>query len=158
MCFTAQPQKIFDPPTSDSTFSTESSAVLTWQFPGGSVNHYVIEYVLAQDSEGFASSNATIKTANESQTSTVIRNLLPGAIYKFRVAVMNNLGTSQFSECGVFQTVAMGESIDDIILTLHCSALDLQILHFAIVMIIIKLLQCMFFYFSVCSSRCSNIK
>ena len=92
------------------------------------MNHYVIEYVLAQNSEGFASSNATIKTANESQTSTVIRNLLPGAIYKFRVAVMNNLGTSQFSECGVFQTVAMGESIDDVILTLHCSALNLQIL------------------------------
>ena len=51
--------------------STESSAVLMWQFPGGSVSHYVIEYVLAQDSEGFASSNVTTKrTVNESQTST----------------------------------------------------------------------------------------
>ena len=108
--FTALPQKIFNPPLSDSTFSTESSAVLMWQFPGGSVSHYVIEYVLARDSEGFASNNVTTKrTVNESQTSTVIRNLLPGAIYKFRVAVMNNNGASQFSECGVFQT--LGESI-----------------------------------------------
>ena len=109
MLFTAQPQKIFDPPMSDNIFSTNSSAVLSWEFPGGSVDYYVIEYVLAQNSEGFASSNATRKTVNESQTSAVIRNLLPGATYKFRVAVMNNHGASQFSECGVFQT--LGESI-----------------------------------------------
>ena len=81
-----------------------------WQFPGGSVSHYVIKYVLAQDSDGFASSNVTTKrTVNESQRSTVITNLFPGAIYKFRVAVMNKNGVSQFSECGVFQT--LGESI-----------------------------------------------
>ena len=74
------------------------------------MSHYVIEYVLAQDSEGFASSNVTTKwTVNESQTSTIITNLFPGAIYKFRVAVMNKNGVSQFSECGVFQT--LGESI-----------------------------------------------
>ena len=54
------------------------------------MSHYVIEYVLAQDSDGFASSNVTTKlTVNESQTSTVITNLFPGTIYKFRVAVMN---------------------------------------------------------------------
>ena len=86
------------------------------------MNYYVIEYVLAQDSEGFASSNATRKTVNESQTSAVIRNLLPGAIYKFRVAVMNNHGASRFSECGVFQT--LGESIN--------SNFTLQIPHFSI--------------------------
>ena len=73
------------------------------------MSHYVIEYVLAQDSDGFASSNVTIKTVNESQTSTVVTNLFPGAIYKFRVAVMNKNGVSQFSECGVLQT--LGESI-----------------------------------------------
>ena len=86
-----EPQKIFDPPMSDIIFSTESAAMPTWQFPGGSVDYYIIEYVLAQDSGGFASSNVTIKTANGSQTSVTIRNLSSGAIYKF-------------SECDIFQT------------------------------------------------------
>ena len=105
-----EPQKIFDPPMSDSTFSTESSAMLTWQFPGGTVNYYVMEYVLAQDSKGFSLSNVTTKTANGSQTSVTIGNLLPRAIYKFRVAVVNSRGMSQFSECGVFQTFNLGKS------------------------------------------------
>ena len=91
------------------------------------MSHYVIEYVLAQDSDGFASSNVTTKlTVNESQTSTVITNLFPGTIYKFRVAVMNKNGVSQFSEtqCGVFQT--LGESMTLLLtktLLLKCSCI-----------------------------------
>ena len=100
-----EPQKIFNPPMSDSTLSTESSAMLTWQFPGGVVDYYVIGYVLAQDSEGFASSNATIMTVNGTQTSAIVGNLSPGATYKFRMAVVNSHGTSPFSECGIFQTL-----------------------------------------------------
>ena len=58
-----EPQIIFNPPMSDSTHSTESSAILTWQFPGGVVDYYVIGYVLAQDSEGLPQVTcATIKT------------------------------------------------------------------------------------------------
>ena len=84
------------------------------------MDYYVIEYVLAQNSEGFASSNATRKTVNESQTSAVIRNLLPGATYKFRVAVMNNHGALQFSECGVFQTLGESIQIQTSLLKFHC--------------------------------------
>ena len=46
---------------------------------------------------------------NPRHLATVITNLFPGAIYKFRVAVMNKNGVSLFSECGVFQT--LGQSI-----------------------------------------------
>ena len=63
---------------------------------------------MAQDSVGFGSSNATKKSVNGSMTSIVIDRLLPGATYKFRVAVVNNHGMSLFSECGIFQT--LGES------------------------------------------------
>lgn len=105
-----EPQKIFDPPISDSTFSTESSAILTWQFPGGTVDYFMIKYVLTQDSEGFASSNAIIRNVNGSQTSAIIGNLSSGAIYKFHIAVVNSHGTSKFSECGVFQTLNLGKS------------------------------------------------
>ena len=69
------------------------------------MDYYILQYVLALDSAGFNSSNATKKAVNGSKTSAVIDNLLPGATYKFRVAVMNNHGMSQFSECGVFQTL-----------------------------------------------------
>ena len=115
---------------SDSIFSTESSAVLTWQFPGGSVDYYVIEYVLAQDSGGFASGNATIKTSNGSQTSVTIGNLSSGAIYKFRVAVVNSRGTSQFSECGVFQTLGKCLNSPFFLLFTIWQALSVKILCF----------------------------
>ena len=90
---------------SDNVYSTNSSALLIWQYPGGTVDYYIIQYVLAWDSAGFNSSNATKQTVNGSQTSTVIDSLLPEATYKFRVAVMNNHGMSPFSECGIFQTL-----------------------------------------------------
>ena len=69
------------------------------------MNYYVIGYVLAQDSKGLASSNATIKTVNGTQISATIGNLSSGAIYKFWMAVVNSRGTSPFSECGIFQTL-----------------------------------------------------
>ena len=82
--------------------------MLTWQFPGGTVNSYIVQYVMAQDSVGFGSSDAMKKSVNGSMTSIVIDRLLPGATYKFRVAVVNNRGMSLFSECGIFLT--LGES------------------------------------------------
>ena len=74
------------------------------------MDSYIVQYVLVQDSVGFGSSNATKKSINGSMTSivTVIDHLLSGAIYKFRVAVVNNRGMSLFSECSIFQT--LGES------------------------------------------------
>ena len=118
---------MFDPPMSDSIFFTESSAMLTWQFPGGSVDYYIIEYVLVRDSGGFASSNVTIETANGSQTSVTIRNLLSGAIYKFRVAVVNSRGTSKFSECGVFQTSGKSSNFLFLLLAIHNQTLIIMI-------------------------------
>ena len=72
------------------------------------MDSYIVQYVLVQDSVGFGSSNATKRSVNGSMTSVVIDRLLSGAIYKFRVAVVNNRGMSLFSECSIFQTV--GES------------------------------------------------
>ena len=111
------------------------------------MDYYVIEYVLAQDSEGFASSNATRKTVNESQMSAVIRNLLPGATYKFRVAMMNNHGASQFSECGIFQT--LGESIYEFKLHYSNSTAAL-VLHGQAC----SYLHYIFLYSSRCSNKC----
>ena len=95
---------------SESIFSTPSSAMLTWQFPGGTVDSYIVQYVLVQDSVGFGSNNATKKSVNALMTSVVIDSLLSGATYRFRVplAVINNHGMSLFSECGILQT--LGES------------------------------------------------
>jgi hypothetical protein len=85
--------------------STNSSAVINWENPGGTVNFYVVQYVLALDQMGFASDNVVTILVNPDETSVTVgdENLLPGATYRFRVAVNNSRGLSAFSPQGTFQ-------------------------------------------------------
>ena len=85
--------------------STNSSAILRWQFPGGTVDVYLVQYILARDSRRFDSPDVINITVNGSETSVQVDDLLPGANYDFRVAVMNNRGTSSFSQVGTFATL-----------------------------------------------------
>ena len=64
---------------------------------------YFVQYVLERD--GFASGLVFSKTVNGNETSLLVENLLPGAIYLFRVAVINNLGVSAFSTQGTIMTL-----------------------------------------------------
>ena len=100
-----EPQTIFDPVQSDMDMSTNSSAILRWQFPGGTVDVYLVQYILARDSRRFDSPDVINITVNGSETSVQVDDLLPGANYDFRVAVMNNRGTSSFSQVGTFATL-----------------------------------------------------
>ena len=92
-------------PQSDMAESTNKSAVLNWVNPGGTVDLYTVEYVLARDSDGFDSANVLSVIVNGSETSVVVSDLLPGASYEFRVAVNNSRGMSAFSLLGSFQTL-----------------------------------------------------
>ena len=96
-----EPQRILEQPTFDNV--NIDSVELMWEFPGGTVDNYIVQYVLALD--GFASDNVRSIFVIGSETSVVIGNLLPGSSYKFRVAVMNNHGISAFSQPNTFTTL-----------------------------------------------------
>jgi hypothetical protein len=102
-----EPQAIFDMPLSDGAQSTNSSAVINWVNPGGTVNYYVVQYVLARDPMGFASDNVVtvhvLVSPDETSVTVGDENLLPGATYSFHVAVNNSRGLSAFSPQGRFQ-------------------------------------------------------
>lgn len=98
--FTVEPQRIFDQPTFDNI--TSNSVLVMWKFPGGTVEAYVVQFVLAV--YHFDNNNAKNVTVGGSKTSVVIGNLLPVATYKVRIAVMNSHGTSMFSPSESFIT------------------------------------------------------
>jgi hypothetical protein len=95
-------------PQSDGAQSTNSSAVINWVNPGGTVDFYIVQYVLAQDLMGFASENVVTIQVNPAETSVTVgdENLLPGATYSFRVATNNSRGLSAFSPQGTFQLLS----------------------------------------------------
>ena len=74
-----------------------------WEFPGGIVDNYIVQYVLALD--GFASDNVRSIFVVGTEMSVVIDNLLPGSIYEFRVATANDRGISAFSQLSTFTTL-----------------------------------------------------
>ena len=102
-----EPQTIFDIPQSDATRSTNGSAVINWVNPEGTVDFYVVQYVLARDPMGFESNNVVTILVGPNDTSVTVGddNLLPGANYSFRIAVDNSRGLSAFSPLGRFETL-----------------------------------------------------
>ena len=97
----AEPQRIFEQPIFDDV--NISSVVLMWEFPGGTVDNYIVQYVLALD--GFGSDNVRSIFVVGTEMSVVIVNLLPGSIYEFRVATANDRGISAFSQLNTFTTL-----------------------------------------------------
>ena len=111
----AEPQRILEQPIFNNV--NIDSVVLMWEFPGGTVDNYIVQYVLALD--GFASDSIRSILVIGTETSVVIGNLLPRSIYEFRVAAVNNRGISAFSRLTTFTTLRKSY-------TLSCS---LQLCH-----------------------------
>ena len=95
-------------PLSDAAQSTNGSAVISWINPGGTVDYYVVQYVLARDPMGFDSNSVVTVLVSPNDTLVTVgdENLLPGATYSFRVAVNNSRGLSAFSPLGRFETLS----------------------------------------------------
>ena len=98
----AQPQTIFDTPLPVDGRTTNRSAVFSWVNPGGTVDVYLVQYVLAV--EGFNQGTVTNLTVGGNDTSVEVTGLLPGSSYDFRVAVINSQGMSAFSVAGMVTT------------------------------------------------------
>ena len=79
--------------------------MLRWENPGGTVDLYIVQYVLSRDRDGFQSTNVVTVVVNGSDTTVMVDNLIPAASYDFRVAVNNSRGMSAFSVQGRFQTL-----------------------------------------------------
>ena len=81
--------------------------MISWVNPGGTVDYYVIQYVLVRDPMGFESNNVVTVLVGPNDTSVTVGddNLLPGANYSFRIAVDNSRGLSAFSPLGRFETL-----------------------------------------------------
>ena len=73
-----------------------TTAIVSWEFPGGSVNDYVVEYAR----EG----STPPSVVNTDKTSVDIANIQPLSSYSFKVAVRNSSGTSEFSPEAQFST------------------------------------------------------
>ena len=79
-----------------------TTATVSWEFPGGSVSDYIVEYVLS--SEGFTSPSVINTSTDGTQPSVCIDNLQPHSSYLLRVAVQNSSGRSEFSPEAQFST------------------------------------------------------
>ena len=82
--------------------------MISWVNPGGKVDYYVIQYVLARDPMEFESNNVVTVLVGPNDTSVTVGddNLLPGSTYNFRIAVNNSRGLSAFSPLGRFETLS----------------------------------------------------
>ena len=97
--------ELFHQPIFDNV--TSSSALVMWQSPGGNVDKYIVQYVLAHDgcdSGRINESDVKNITVNGSDTHVVVGNLLPKSTYNFRVAARNSHGISMFSQYNSFST------------------------------------------------------
>lgn len=96
------PQEILDHPE---VVYTDSMAVVTWEHPGGTVDAFVLQYMLHGGSFNTPmASNVRSFSVDGSQTSVGVVNLQPRTRYQFRVAVQNGNGISAFSPVVVITT------------------------------------------------------
>lgn len=82
---------------------------MSWVFPGGTVDTYLVQYVPLGGSSSFDSPNVMSKTVPGTQTSVTIDGLQPSTWYTLRVAVQNGNGLSDFSPETRFITRSLGE-------------------------------------------------
>ena len=78
-----------------------TTATVSWEFPGGSVSDYIVEYAR----EG----STPPSVVNTDKTSVDIPNLQPLSSYSFKVAVRNSSGTSGFSPVAQLFSTQEGE-------------------------------------------------
>ena len=75
-----------------------TTATVSWEFPGGSVSDYIVEYTM----EG--STSTSVLNTDETQTSVRVDKLQPLTKYSLRIAVRNSSGRSEFSPEAQFST------------------------------------------------------
>lgn len=91
---------ILDPPLISNIQNT--SATVSWQFPGGTVDSYLVQYVLSVQGFNSALSDIFSVTVPGTSTSVRIEGLQTRSQYDARVAVQNENGTSTFSPTASF--------------------------------------------------------
>ena len=93
MTLTDEPQPILLEPISHQV--TNRTALISWVFPGGQVDEYLIQY--KERLNDWTSDNDVIERRIPSHvTMVILTDLIPSALYDVRVASVNAMGTSQF--------------------------------------------------------------
>ncbi len=81
---------------------TSSSVFISWEFPGGTVDYYRIQYALER--LGFDSPNVSEFRVKGNKQSVHINNLMPQTNYVIRVRTENENGESEWSPEAHFKT------------------------------------------------------
>ncbi|XP_064396322.1 protein sidekick-2-like isoform X2 [Halichondria panicea] len=95
------PQPILFAPTVDQI--SNQTALISWMFPGGQVDEYLIQYK-ERLNDWTTPSDILTRTVNGNITMVMLMDLIPSASYDVRVASVNAMGTSPFFFQGEFST------------------------------------------------------
>ena len=104
---TGFPQPLLDAP--NVTNVTSSSVTITWDFPGGVVDFFVIQYklrLIVWSDSGVE--NITISGTRDIVT---INGLAADSSYDIRISTKNDLGVSEWSPAASFITLGKGSLI-----------------------------------------------
>ncbi len=101
MTFTDKPQPIFFESVSDQV--TDRTALISWEFPGGQVAEFLVQYKEAI-SDWTTNADVMERRVPGDVTMVMLTDLVPSATYDVRVASVNTMGTSTFRNQGAFST------------------------------------------------------
>ncbi len=101
MTLTDEPQPILVVPVVD--LITNRTALISWEFPGGQVDEYLVQYK-ERLNDWTTPSDIFVRSVAGNVTMVMLTDLIPSASYDVRVASVNEMGTSQFFFQGEFST------------------------------------------------------
>ena len=101
MTFTDKPQPIFFESVSDQV--TDRTALISWVFPGGQVDEFLVQYK-ETISDWRTNADVMERRVPGDVTMVMLTDLVPSATYDVRVASVNTMGTSTFRNQGAFST------------------------------------------------------
>ena len=96
-----EPQPIFIEPVSEQV--TNRTAVVSWVFPGGQVNEFIVQYKVAVN-DWTTDADVMERRVLGNVTMVMLTDLIPSATYDVRIASVNTMGTSEFRNQGAFST------------------------------------------------------
>ncbi len=101
MTLTDEPQPILVTPTVDQV--TNRTALISWAFPGGQVDEYLVQYK-ERLNDWTSDNNVMERRIPGNVTIVILTDLISSALYDVRVASVNAMGTSEFLFHGEFST------------------------------------------------------
>ncbi len=101
MTLTDEPQPILVVPVVD--LITNRTALISWEFPGGQVDEYLVQYK-ERLNDWTTPSDILVRSVAGNVTMVMLTDLIPSASYDVRVASVNEMGTSEFLFQGEFST------------------------------------------------------